>query len=64
MFRVKDVLVGLLDNMNGEHRFYEVTKVYKSDTMTLYDIRALKTGIMYHKVMLPEGYYKKIDKVR
>jgi hypothetical protein len=64
MFRVKDVVVGLLDNMNGEYRFYEIVKIHEGEASTLYDIRAIKTGITYCKVMLPESYYKKLDRIQ
>ena len=64
MFRVKDVVVGLLDNMNGEYKFYEVVKIHKGEGVQLYDIRAIKTGIIYYKVMLPDSYYRKLDRVK
>ena len=64
MFRVKDTVVSLLDKVYTEYRFYEVLKVYRTETITLYDIRAIKTGIMYHRVPLPDEFYSKIDKVK
>ena len=62
MFKAKDTVVGLLDNMNGEYRFYIVLKVHKDGYIPLYDISAIKTGITYHKVPLPDEFYKKLDK--
>jgi hypothetical protein len=64
MFKAKDTVVGLLDNMNGEYRFYVVLKVYRDGLLPLYDIRAVKTGIHYYKVPLPDEFYRKLDKVR
>jgi hypothetical protein len=64
MFKAKDTVVGLLDNMNGEYRFYVVLKVYKDKNLPLYDIRAIKTGIAYYKVPLPDEFYRKLDKAR
>lgn len=64
MFKAKDTVVGLLDNMNGEYRFYVVLKVYKDGPLPLYDIRAIKTDIHYYKVPLPDEFYRKLDKAR
>jgi hypothetical protein len=64
MFKAKDTIVGLLDKVYGDYRFYEVLKVYKGEHIYLYDIRAISTGIIYHKVPLPDEFYKKIDKAR
>jgi hypothetical protein len=64
MFKAQDTIVGLLDNMNGEYRFYVVLKVYKDKNLPLYDIRAIKTGITYYKVPLPDEFYRKLDKAR
>jgi hypothetical protein len=64
MFRVNDTVVGLLDKMHGDYGFYVVLRVYGDGIVPLYDIRAIKTGIMYTKVPLPEEYYKKLDKIR
>jgi hypothetical protein len=63
MFKAKDTVVGLLDKMHGDYGFYVVLRVYDGGSIPLYDIRAIKTGILYHKVPLPDEYYKKLDKV-
>ena len=64
MFKVGDTVVSLLDKSYGDYKFYAVVKVYKKEFMTLYDIRAIKTGITYVKVPLPEEFYRKLDKAR
>jgi hypothetical protein len=64
MFRAGDTVVGLLDKIYGDYGYYVVIRVHGGGPITLYDIRAIKTGILYTRVPLPEEYYKKLDKVR
>ena len=64
MFRAGETVVGLLDKMHGDYGFYMIIKLHETDNGILYDIRNIKTGIIYSKVPLPEQYYKKLDKVR
>ena len=64
MFAVNDTVVGLLDKVHGDYGFYVVMRVYGDGIVPLYDIRAIKTGILYHRVPLPPDYYKKLDKIR
>ena len=63
MFKTGDTVVGLLDKMHGDYGFYVVTRVHNEGITQLYDIRAIKTGILYFRVPLPEEYYKKLTKI-
>jgi hypothetical protein len=64
MFKTGDTVVGLLDKVHGDYGFYVVTRVHSDGIVPLYDIRDIKTGIIYTRVPLPEDYYKKLDRVR
>ena len=64
MFKTGDTVVGLLDKVHGDYGFYVVMRVHSDGIVPLYDIRAIKTGIIYTRVPLPEDYYKKLDKIR